>query len=146
MPVFRTLAPSALSGSRLLEEARREGFAFLDRLVASVAKDGGAFSGAQEIFLGARQGRELIAVGGVSRDPYGAPASTGRLRHLYVRRPWRGRGVGRELVNGLVAHGAGHFHALRLRTDTQAASRFYIRIGFRRTDEPNATHRLDLRA
>ena len=44
-----------------------------------------------------------------------------------------------------IAAARGVFDRLRLRTDNEAAARFYQALGFRRcTGEPNCTHRLEL--
>lgn len=140
---LRATTPSSLTQTPLVEEARKEGFLFLDRLLMSVKASARPFTATSEAFLGAYINAELIAVGGISRDPYGATTSTGRLRHLYVRRRWRGRDVGRNLIDALIVHSKAHFRAIRLWTDTDSASAFYDSIGFCRTNEPNATHRFE---
>ena len=141
---FDRFAPDALDPSVLVLEARGEGFRFLDRMLSKIEEGDRPFTDKRELFLGAWQGSELVAVGGVSLDPYDAPASTGRLRHLYVRKAWRARGLGKELVMRLIQHSTEYFKLLRLRTDTDAASAFYEAIGFQRIDEDHATHVLHL--
>lgn len=143
---IKPLATGILASAALTVEARNEGFQFLDRLLNAAETNEPLFLSKGEVFLGAYLGEDLVAVGGVSHDPYGATASTGRLRHLYVRRDWRRCGIGENLVHALIAHSSKHFQAIRLRTDTAAATLFYEAIGFQKTEETDATHRLDFKA
>jgi GNAT superfamily N-acetyltransferase len=143
---IRPLAPPPWDALEpLIAGSEGEGFRFLLRLrdehLAGVAR----FDAPGEVLLGAWEGPVLVAVGGVSRDPYREEAGAGRLRHLYVRRAERRRGVGRRLVAALHARARRHFAVLRLRTDTPEAAAFYEALGYVR--EPpggTATHRLDL--
>jgi GNAT superfamily N-acetyltransferase len=114
----------------LVDEGTREGFRFLRRLVDEHAAGQVRFDAAGEVLLGAFEGDELVAVGGVTRDPYGGDDGVGRVRHVYVRRAHRRRGVGERLVAALEAHAREHFSALVLRTDTEAAAAFYAALGF----------------
>ncbi|MBD0318936.1 MAG: GNAT family N-acetyltransferase [Gemmatimonadetes bacterium] len=124
----------------LLAESRREGFRFLDRLHADFESDANRFDAPGEALLGVYRGSALIAVGGLNRDPYVGDARTGRLRHLYVHPELRGKGIGRVLVDALMAEALSHFDVLRLRTDTAAAARFYEALGFVPESSPTATH------
>jgi GNAT superfamily N-acetyltransferase len=87
----------------------------------------------------------LIAVGGITRDPYGEDASAGRIRHVYVHPAHRRGGVGAALIAALEAHARGHFAALVLRTDTERAATFYANLGYRPLPPGGtATHRREL--
>jgi GNAT superfamily N-acetyltransferase len=124
----------------LVGESGREGFAFLERLVSEFQDGSNRFDAPGEALLGAWRGPHLVAVGGLNRDPYVPDARVGRLRHLYVRRPERGQGLGRALVAALLADAARHFDVIRLRTDTVAAAQFYQALGFVPIKSPDATH------
>src|SRR5687768_15110823 len=89
-PPWRALQP-------LIEESRGEGFRFLVRLRSEFRDGSNRFDAPGEVLLGGFQGAELVAVGGLNRDPYAPEPRVGRLRHLYVRRAFRGKGVGRAL-------------------------------------------------
>lgn len=143
---IRVLAPLPLAALEpLVEESAREGHRFLHRLVDAHASGETRFDGPGEVLLGVYEGPELVAVGGVSRDPYGGDADVGRLRHLYVKASHRRSGVGRRLVAALEAHARGHFRALVLRTESEAAARFYAVLGYRALPPGGtATHRRDL--
>ena len=97
-----------------------------------------------EVLLGARADGVLAGVGGISRDPYSSEAGLGRLRHLYVLGPYRGRGIAGALVAALLAHARGRFAVLRLRTGNEVAARLYERAGFVRSDGESETHRITL--
>ncbi len=136
-PPWPDLAP-------LVAESEREGFRFLARLVREFDDGGNRFDAPGEALLGCYLGSELVAVGGLNRDPYSPEPRVGRLRHLYVSPAFRRRGVGRTLVDALVAAARPHFGVLLLRTDTPAAARFYETLGFAAVALPYATHRMVL--
>jgi GNAT superfamily N-acetyltransferase len=126
----------------LVDEATREGFRFPRRLVDEHASGQVRFDGAGEVLLGVFDGDELVAVGGVTRDPYGDADDIGRVRHVYARAAHRRRGVGAMLVRALEAHARGHFSTLTLRTDTEAAANFYATLGYESLPPGGpATHR-----
>jgi GNAT superfamily N-acetyltransferase len=129
----------------LVDEGAREGFRFPRRLVEEHASGEVRFDGAGEVLLGVFDGDELVAVGGVTRDPYGDADDVGRVRHVYVRAAHRRRGIGAMLMRALEAHARRHFSTLTLRTDTEAAARFYAALGFDAlAPGGTATHRREL--
>ena len=122
-----------------------EGFLFLERLRREWLEDKKRFDGPGEVLLGAYQGPALVAVGGVTLDPYGGDPTVGRLRHLYVAPEARRQGTGASLVRALEDAARPHFRALVLRTDTEPAARFYEAIGYTRLPSGGtATHRREL--
>ena len=126
----------------LRDEAARDGFGFLERLVADWASGANTFSRPGECLLGALADGRLVGVGGLNVDPYSPRTDLGRIRHVYVLDAWRHKGVGRALIDDLVREARGLFRELRLRTGTAAA--FYVRCGFGPVDDPTASHALKL--
>ena len=63
------LAPASLAATPLAEEARRENFLFLDRLLKAAKTGEPLFTAESEIFLGAYVDNKLAGVGGISWDP-----------------------------------------------------------------------------
>lgn len=122
----------------LLAASQEEGFRFLPRLVDGYRSGENRFEAEGEVLLGCCRGAEILGLGGLNRDPYGGDPRTGRIRHLYVLPSERRRGIGRLLVQRLVARARGHFDALVLRTDTRAAAAFYEALGF--APDPHTTH------
>lgn len=142
----RPLSAADLGGfEALVAESETEEFRFLRRLHGEWMAGSVPFDDADAYFLGVFDGGELIAVGGVTPDPYLADARTGRIRHLYVARAHRRRGIGRLLLAELEARARDAFDVLRLRTETPEASRFYESIGYTSITDASATHLRDLR-
>lgn len=146
IPVVRTLLPPPWPVLEpLIRASEREGFRFLARLRREYEDGSTRFDRAGEVLLGVESGPELIAVGGLTADPYAAEPRVGRLRHLYVSPAHRRRGAGRLLVAALVEAARPHFDTLTLRTDTEAAARFYEALGFApAAGAEHHTHRLVL--
>jgi ribosomal protein S18 acetylase RimI-like enzyme len=102
------------------------------------------FDRSGELLLGAFVGAELVGVAGVSVDPYEPKQGLGRVRHVYVVRRYRRRGVARTLLRRLIEHSRMHFSTLRLHTRNEAAAQLYDSLGFYRSAEGRETHRLKL--
>ena len=145
-PSIRVLDPlPAAAVNALAVESTREGFRFVRRLLDEHAAGEVRFDQPGEVLLGVYDGEELVAIGGVTRDPYGGDASVGRVRHVYVRPSHRRGGIGARLVAALEERARGHFAALVLRTDTEAAARFYEALGYvPLAPGGTATHRREL--
>ena len=124
----------------LRAEAAHDGFRFVDRLVAEWRSGANRFARPGEVLLGAFRAAELVAVGGLNRDPYADQDGIGRLRHLYVRTSDQRSGLGSALVRQLLIHAEGAFPLVRLRTQTREAAVFYATLGFRPVHDATATH------
>ncbi len=124
----------------LCAEALGDGFRFMDRFVSDWHAGTNRFAGPGEVLLGAFRAGDLVAVGGLNRDPYADQDGVGRLRHLYVRRLARHSGMGSVLVRQLLDRAEGVFHSVRLRTETREAADFYISLGFQPIQDKAATH------
>jgi GNAT superfamily N-acetyltransferase len=103
------------------------------------------FDGPGEFLLGAFSGDRLVAVGGVSRDPYRPELGLGRVRHVYVLQELRRHGVGRTLMEAIMDKARADFDVLRLRTRSAGAAALYESLGFERRAGDDETHRLTLR-
>src|SRR5262249_41077913 len=80
-------------------------------------------------------------------DPYTTDPAVGRVRRLYVLRAFRGRGVGRHLVQAVIQFARARFRSLRVRTESAAAGRLYEQLGFvAAVGVPDCTHTLILSA
>lgn len=118
-----------------------EGFRFLTRLLLEWENGSNRFDQPGECLLGVWREGELIAIGGLSRDPH-ACGQTGRLRRFYVAPAARRQGAGETLVKALLARAAPHFQTVRLLTDTQAGAAFYVYCGFRCVQSDSASHEI----
>lgn len=141
--LIRSFVPEGSAFEILRSEANNEGYRFIETLNRRWQDGSDRYSLEGEALLAAFFEGELVAVGGLNRDPY-VNDGTGRIRHVYVRKPWRKSSVGKQLVATLVTLARRRFPSLRLRASDEAASRFYDRIGFSRVSEDTATHRMPL--
>ena len=128
----------------LMQAAEREGHRFVRRLVDDWRAGANRFNRPGELLFGAYVDGRLVAVGGLNRDPYADDARTGRVRHVYVLPEARRSGVGQALLQRIVTEASPAFEVLRLRTTTQEGAAFYAALGFTRTGEADATHRMAL--
>jgi GNAT superfamily N-acetyltransferase len=124
-------------------ESVAAGFTMLTRLRDEWLSGANRFDGPGELLLGAYVDGRLAGVGGVTRDPYLEGPGIGRLRHVYVLSSARRTGVGAALVRALIDIASGEFAVLRL--SSAYAGPFYEALGFEKTIEARATHRLTLR-
>jgi GNAT superfamily N-acetyltransferase len=137
----------------LADDARREGYRFLDRMSAEWHAGTNRFDGPGEMVVGAwesgiGQSRVLAGIVGRNIDPHSQDPTVGRLRHLYVRSDHRGRGIGAALARHALADAGQHFRLIRVRmgADNGGAAAMYNALGFARvTGDPFATHMLVLR-
>jgi GNAT superfamily N-acetyltransferase len=120
--------------------ADAEGFCFLSRFLDELTFRRVDLDAPDEFFVGMRRDDRLVAIGGVTPDPYVDDEQIGRLRHLYVRPDARRGGIGRELVAHLEARATLRYTSLRLRTDTASAAQFYERLGYVPIESESATH------
>jgi GNAT superfamily N-acetyltransferase len=127
---------------RLQQEACDEGYDFVDTLVDEWASGANRFHGPGEILCGCVDQGLVIAVGGLTRDPFAGRPDMGRIRRVYVRPAWRNRGIGRALVAALVDHARTHFSCVRLRAENALAARLYETMGFVPIESPDASHML----
>jgi GNAT superfamily N-acetyltransferase len=125
---------------RLADEARAEGYRFIDRLSTEWENGGNRFAKPGEALYVVTDDSGLIAVGGINRDPYASSPETGRLRHFYVRTVHRRKGIGSSLLAAIIEAAAPVFARIHLRTDNPGAARLYERNGFVAIDAPHVTH------
>jgi GNAT superfamily N-acetyltransferase len=131
--------------NELHEEALAEEIHFIDTLVDQWETGANRFDRHGEVLCGCLLDGVLIAVGGLTIDPYVASGEVGRIRRVYVRRAWRNRGIGQALMQTLIGAARKSFTSVRLRAENADAGRLYERIGFLPIDDANATHVLPLR-
>ncbi|MFO2464327.1 GNAT family N-acetyltransferase [Pseudomonas sp. 15FMM2] len=125
----------------LEKEAVGGGFRFLTRLIAEWHSGANRFDAPGECLMAAYVNQQLVAIGGLSIDPY-AQTNTARLRRVYVAASSRRQHIGQMLVNALVVQAALRFENVRLSTDTSEGDAFYLRCGFTRTEDAQATHNM----
>lgn len=132
--------------SKLVEESEAEGYRFLRRLANQYEDGTNTFNKAGEVLYGVWDHTgELVAIGGVNRDPYSDKDGVGRLRRFYISEHVRRQGVGTKLLKEIVNYSKGHFNELVVRTDSSSADTFYRANGFSGDlGMPDATHHMTL--
>jgi ribosomal protein S18 acetylase RimI-like enzyme len=131
--------------AELLAESEQAGFRFVRRLVEEWQSGMNRFTRPGEALFAAVLGGRVVGVCGLNVDPYASCTSVGRVRRLNVLSAFRRQGVGRQLVQEVIAASSGCFHSLRLRTETAEASRLYSALGFQECmSVPDCTHVMEL--
>jgi GNAT superfamily N-acetyltransferase len=121
-------------------EAQAEDYDFVDTLLSEWATGENRFEKTGEALCGCLENGTIVAIGGLTIDPFLDSAEVGRIRRVYVRPDWRNRGIGRALVTRLIEEARKNFDAVRLRAENSDAGRLYERLGFIPIDDLNATH------
>lgn len=132
----------------LIKESEQEGFRFLRRLDEDYKNQTNTFNSLGEGLYGIiNNDGVILAIGGLNIDPYTSDQRIGRVRRFYVSRNYRRNGIGRLLLNKIIAEAENHFNILVLHTDTEQGDWFYTSLGFEKTPlNPNASHYLRLKA
>lgn len=133
----------------LAREADDEGFDFVTRFMERWHSGESLFNAPGEGMFAAwtetETGPELAGMAGIVRDPYLNDPQTARLRHVYVSKRFRRRGIAEQLVQFCLNQAKGHFKLARLRALNAGAARIYERQGFRPTTSvAECTHILEL--
>ncbi|WP_186327592.1 GNAT family N-acetyltransferase [Paenibacillus sp. Y412MC10] len=124
----------------LVEESAREGFRHLKRLIADYEAGTNKFDRYGEALFIAIKNGDIVGVCGLNQDPYKG-TEVGRVRRLYVFPSVRRFGIGRLLMDSVIAEAKNYYQMLVLKTDNPAAALFYQSIGFSvKADSDEDTH------
>lgn len=126
--------------AELLELSEQQGHRFVRRLVDEMTDGTNRFDAPGEALFVASQNGAICGVCGLNHDALSGRTDTSRLRHLYIHPDFRGRGVGRALVERCLDVARQHSDLIVLRTFCLEASAFYQRMGFRLSTLDGATH------
>jgi len=140
---YRPFSLDDIDVQPLSDEAWRDGYAYVERMIHDWKSGANRFDGPGERLVGAFENEKLIGFCGLNRDPY-TSENAGRIRHLYVSLDHRHLGIARALVNRTLDGDASLFSRIRLRA-TPASRSFYELLGFEPVDEAEATHAKRLR-
>ncbi|AWD67650.1 MULTISPECIES: GNAT family N-acetyltransferase [Priestia] len=131
----------------LLIESQEEGFFFLTKLIAEYKNGQNVFNKTGERLWGVYgEQNELIAVAALNQDPYSKCANVGRVRRFYVSAQFRRKGIGKRLLKEIIHYAENYYDSLVLYTDTEEATLFYERTGFKRVyNHYKITHEYSLK-
>ena len=128
--------------SELEADANADGQGMVSRLIREWRDGRNRFSAPGERVYVAMRGQRVCGVCGVNRDPYAGDASIGRVRRFYVSARERRLGIGRALIDRLMADARGVYSWIHLRTHEHEAAVFYEANGFEAiAGNPDYTHR-----
>ena len=82
---------------QLRAEAREERFLFIERLWKEWQNGKNRFAAPGEKLYGCMDQATLVAIGGLTQDPFDGRRGIGRIRRVYVRSAWRNQGMGKPL-------------------------------------------------
>jgi GNAT superfamily N-acetyltransferase len=125
----------------LRAEADAEGVRNQGMLECDFASGTERFSKPGEILLAAFGGDTLVAIGGLTVEPDQSLRAM-RLRRVFVRKAWRGRGIGRLLGEALMKHGFESVDLLTLNAAVPGAPAFWEALGFSRVAHTTRTHEM----
>jgi GNAT superfamily N-acetyltransferase len=115
---------------QLVEESRSEGHRNLTRLITEYEDGTNRFDKEGEALFIAINSNEIVGVCGLNQDPSSDSQEIGRVRRLYVSPNVRRFGIGRMLMDFVIADARNHYQMLVLKTDNPIAHLFYQSIGF----------------
>ncbi|MDQ8738157.1 GNAT family N-acetyltransferase [Paenibacillus sp. LHD-38] len=126
---------------RLVEESTSEGFRHLKRLVADYEAGTNKFDrDGEALFIAVKDG-DIVGVCGLNQDPHAGSKAVGRVRRLYVLPSVRRFGIGRLLMDSVIAEAKNYYQMLVLKTNNPNADLFYQSIGFSvNANSENDTH------
>lgn len=114
------------------------------RLAEDWASGANRFSRPGELINAAFDGDRMVGVGGRNIDPYLDDERITRVRHVYVHPDYRGRGVGRLLMEPIMADPEARFDIINCRA-TPKSFAFYEALGFEPVfGDDLVSHRLNL--
>jgi GNAT superfamily N-acetyltransferase len=129
----------------MVTQAAATGFQALARLQDEWQSGLNRFDQSGEALFIATDNGHVVGVCGLNQDPYLHDPTVGRVRHLYVAVEHRRKGIGSQLVRGVMGAAMGRFTRLRLRTNSPDADGFYCSLGFMHfTAEPACSHQVVL--
>ncbi|PGB02353.1 GNAT family N-acetyltransferase [Bacillus toyonensis] len=131
--------------SHLVQDSKEEGFNFLIKLINEYENKINVFKKTGECLYGIFQGNTLIGIGGLNQDPFTGDNKIGRLRRFYIAKNYRGKGLGRLLLDRIISDAKKYFTIVVLNTDTEQGDKFYTSGGFVKGKQyVGASHYLNL--
>ena len=121
------------------EEARQEGFRFLDRLATDWHCGAMRFNHPGERLVAAYADGRLTGIGGLTQDPV-VPGAF-RMRRFYVRSEFRRGGIGRRLTAMLIEGALRSGHPVTVNAAAGSAT-FWESLGFAPDPRDGHTHML----
>jgi len=130
----------------LIKQSKEEGFRIGERLVDDYKNGTNTFNNFGEaLFCVFNNNGEIVAFGGLNRDPFSNKPYIGRVRRFYVNEEYRRKGIGSLLLKNIINEAKKYYRILVLRTNTKQGDSFYTSYGFTKKNiYPSSTHYMEL--
>lgn len=125
---------------QLAKDALQDGYKIVRRTIDQWVSGENQFDKYQEVLYAVEIDQSIVAIGGINIDPYLMDDDIGRVRHFYVHRQYRQKGIARALLELVLKEKAAHYTVIRLTTNNEAAMQLYEEFGFKKVVEFKATH------
>ena len=143
-PILVEINDTNISSLQILaNEADIEGYPFVQKTITEWKNGTNAFSKPGEKLWGLFVDDTCVGIGGLNQDPYVRDALVGRVRHVYISRKYRGRGLSKVLLGLIVAEARKSYTKLRLSTSNPIAASLYESAGFAKAEGQKVTHIMD---
>jgi GNAT superfamily N-acetyltransferase len=126
--------------SAVLNASRAEGYNMVHRLLTDYRSGTNRFDAPGEALFAHVLDSCVVAVAGLNRESDPNFPHAGRVRRVYVMPKLRGTGLGRSLLEEMLAAAAGQFDTLTVNVGQLAARGFYEHFGFAPVNHPGITH------
>jgi GNAT superfamily N-acetyltransferase len=131
----------------VIKQSNEEGFRIGERLVYDYKNGTNTFNNFGEALFGVfNNNGEIVAIGGLNRDPFSNKPYIGRVRRFYVNKEYRRKGIGSLLLKNIINEAKKYYKILVLRTNTKQGDSFYTSYGFlKKNIYPSSTHYMELK-
>ena len=130
----------------IIKQSKEEGFLIGERLVYDYKNGTNTFNNFGEALFGVfNNNGEIVAIGGLNRDPFSNKPYIARVRRFYVINEYRRNGIGSLLLKYIINEAKKYYKILVLRTNTSQGDNFYTSYGFLKGNiYPSSTHYMEL--
>lgn len=131
--------------SKLIQESEKEGYRFVTRLKEEYEDGTNRFSEQGEALYGVWEDKELVSIGGLTKNTITTEEQSARLYRFYTLPDHRRKGIGSELFKAISDNAKGKFKEITTKTESAKADAFYRANGFVFEERsPDTTHVLSL--
>jgi GNAT superfamily N-acetyltransferase len=131
--------------SKLIQESEKEGYRFVTRLKEEYEDGTNRFSEQGEALYGVWEDKELVSIGGLTKNTITTEEQSARLYRFYTLPEYRRKGIGSELFKAISENAKGKFKEITTKTESAKADAFYRANGFVFEERsPDTSHVLSL--
>ena len=137
--IYRVEDLKSINLTSLVSKSEEEGYGMVKRLVEDYTKGVNKFDGNGEALFVCKNPM-IQAIGGINIESSNEYQGAGRIRRVYVLPSVRGTGVGRMIIESIIAHSIDRFELLTCNVGPLESWGFYERLGFKRVSKKGITH------